>query len=106
MGFSELVAATDRAVQDHLGSVTARYTPEFEDPIEIAGMFDPRYVLIDPDHAGVEQVTPMLFVREADLLVDPDDDEPELEIDGVTYQVVERMPDGQGGIRLRLHRSE
>lgn len=104
MGFADLVAATDRAVQAHLGSVTVRYRPECEDPIEITGVFDERYVLVDPANAGVEQIAPVLFLRVEDLPIHPDGDDPTIEIAEQRYQVVERMPDGFGGIRLRLHR--
>jgi hypothetical protein len=102
--FAEQIGMVDRAIQSHLGSVKVQYRPAHEDPYEVVGMFDERFVLIDKGDAGVEQVTPALFVRLEDLKVHPDDDEPTIEINEITYKVRERQVDGLGGIRLLLHK--
>lgn len=105
MAFADLVAAADVAIREHLGGVTVTYQPEVGDAVAVGGMFDAQYRLIDPVNAGVEQTVPAVFLRLADLPADPDDDEPQLTIDGVTYSVRERQPDGLGGIRFLLHRT-
>lgn len=105
MTFSALVAAADRAVQVHLGSVAVTYQPQGEDPVEVTGMFDERFVLVDQGDAGVEQTAPAAFLMLEDLPVDPEDDEPLITIGGTEYRVRERQKDGMGGIRLLLHRA-
>ncbi len=107
MRFPDLVADVDRAVQGHLGGVTVTYQPKVGAPVEVVGMFDEAFVLIDRQ-AGVEQVTPSVVVRLEDLPVHPDDDEPTLTINGTPYKVRERQTDGSvgGSIRLLLHRAD
>lgn len=106
MAFADLVATTDRAVQDILGSVTVTYAPAEGDPVPVEGMFDENYVLVQGDNAGVEQRGPALFVRLQDLPVHPDDDDPVITIASVDYTVRERQTDGSqgGGIVLLLHK--
>lgn len=107
MAFADLVADVDRAVQGHLGSVTATYQPEAGEAVDVVVMFDEAYQLEEGNaHAGVEQLSLAVFVRVEDLPVHPDEDEPTLTIDGQSYRVRERQPDGMGGMRLLLHRSE
>lgn len=106
MAFSDLVGAADRAVQGHLGGVPIVYRPQYENPVELVGMFDENYVLVDDGHAGVEQVGPVVHVRLEDLPVHPLEDEPIVTVADKTYRVIERLPDGLGGVRLRLHRVE
>jgi len=104
VGFLDLVAAADRAAQDLLGGVTVSYAPEVREAVEVQGMFDERYVLVQASaHAGVEQTAPAVFLRLEDLPADPDDDEPLITIGAKTYRVRERQRDGLGGIRLLLH---
>jgi hypothetical protein len=102
--FAELVAATDRAAQTHLGGEPVIYQPAVGAAVEVVGIFDPVYVLVKGDpEAGVETLGPTVFLRLEDLPVDPEDDDPTLTIRGVTYRrVVERLPDGFGGIALAL----
>lgn len=106
MAFADLVTACDRAALEHLGGTTVVYRPQHEDPVEVEGIFDSQYVLVRPGEAGNESVGPALFVRLADLPVHPDDDEPQVEIGDTVYTVRERQPDGMGGMRLLLYRSE
>lgn len=103
MAFSDLVAAADRAAQKHLGGVAVSYHPEGGPPADVVGIFDEAYQLLKADaEAGVESSGPAVFLRLADLPVDPEDDEPTLVIAGASYRVVERRPDGLGGIVLVL----
>ena len=114
MGFPDLVAQADRAVQEHLGGVAVTYEDEFGEVVEVQGIFDETYTLADGGQAGVEQVTPAVFVLISDLPVPPDEDaeevrtqiqdEPLVTIRGKKYRVRERQADGMGGVRLLLHR--
>lgn len=101
--FGALMAAADRAVQRNLGGATIIYQPEAGAPVPVVGVFDALFVLAKGDaHAGVEALGPAVFLRLEDLPVNPEDDEPTLMIAGVAYRVIERMPDGIGGIVLAL----
>jgi hypothetical protein len=106
MAFADLVASIDDAVREHLGSVSVEYQPESGDAVEVDGLFDANYVLVDEGNAGVEQVGPAVWLKLDDLPVHPDDDEPQLTIAGKLYRVRERQPDGMGTIRLLLHRAD
>src|SRR5574343_1839729 len=100
MAFSDLVADADRAVQDHLGGVTAIYQPENGEAVDVTVMFDRSYQREDGNaHAGVEELSLAVFVRVDDLPIHPDEDEPRLTIDGEEFRVRERQPDGMGGTR-------
>jgi hypothetical protein len=104
--FAELVAKIDRAVQSHLGGVPVVYQPEHGAAVEVTGLFDENYTLVDPSNSSVEQVGPVVWLRLEDLPVHPEDDEPTLLISGTSYRVRERQTDGAagGGIRLLLHK--
>jgi hypothetical protein len=100
--FAAHLARADAAAVDHLGSV-ASYTPEGGEAVEVQGIFDAAYVLVDPGAGpGVSSCGPALFVRMADLPSDPREDEPSIEVAGVQYRVKEVRPDGQGGVLLLL----
>jgi hypothetical protein len=103
MSFDELVALADRAAQAALGGEPVKYMPAFGPPATVTGIFDERYVLAKGTaEAGVETVVPAVFFRLADLPEAPEDDEPTLVIRGSSYRVVERLPDGIGGVVLVL----
>lgn len=104
MSFLELVAAADQAVRDHLGGVVVIYT-SLVATVEVVGMFEEQYVLVDSGNGDVENLGPAVWLRLADLPLHPDDDEPVLTILGKSYRVRERKPDGVGSIRLLLHRT-
>jgi hypothetical protein len=108
--FDELVAEIDRVAIDVFGDksedgepLPVTYTPSDGDPVQVTGIFGQLYELAkgDPD-AGVETLGPAIFFRLEDLPVDPEDDDPTLTIRGDDYRVIERRPDGQGGIVLGL----
>jgi anti-sigma factor ChrR (cupin superfamily) len=107
MAFTDLVEDVDRAVQQHLGGVTVVYQPEAGDAVTVTGMFDATYVLLDQGNAGVEQVTPAVWLRLEDLPVHPSEDDPVITVNGTTYRVRERQVDSVdgGSVRLLLHRS-
>lgn len=106
MAFADLVAAADRAALVHLGGVSVIYRPDEGDEVEVDGIFDASYVRVETGTGDVESVGPAVWLRIADLPVDPEDDDPELEIGGLTYAVHERQRDGIGTIRLLLHRAD
>lgn len=101
--FSDLVAGVDRAAQAALGGETITYAPAVGVPVQVTGIFDSQFVLAKGDaHAGVEATGPAIFLRLADLPVDPDVDDPTLTIRGRNYRVIERLRDDLGGIVLVL----
>lgn len=113
MGFAALIADTDRATHDHLGSVDVIYTPDggvatsttpSGEPLK--GMFDKNFLLVDQEGPGVETATPILSIRLEDLPTDPENDDPVIQIDGTDYKIQERQPDGPvgGSILLLLHK--
>lgn len=105
MSFVDLVTRIDRAVQRQLGGVSVIYRPELGAPVQVTGVFDAGYVLVEGSaEAGVEARDPSVFLQLADLPRDPDQDEPTLTIGGVDYRVIERKPDGIGGIVLVLRK--
>jgi hypothetical protein len=103
MSFADLIAAADRVVHSKLGGEVVTYAPEVGDAVPVTGIFDEQYVLAKGTaEAGVETLGPAVFFRLEDLPVDPEDDEPTLTIRGDAYRVIERRPDGMGGIVLAL----
>ncbi len=105
MAFADLIEQADRDVQEHLGGEAVIYAPEAGAPVTVTGVFDEVYILAQGDpEAGVETINSAVFVRLADLPVDPELDTPTLTIRSVDYRVVNRKPDGLGGIVLVLRR--
>ena len=103
MAFFDLVAKADRAAIALLGGEVVTYKPLVGLAVPVTGIFDSQFVLVKGDAmAGVEAAGPAVFFRLSDLPVDPELDTPTLTIDGLVYRVVERMPDGLGGIVLTL----
>lgn len=106
MPFDALVAQADRAVQSALGGELVTYDPAgAAAAVVVTGVFDAQYVLAKGSaEAGVETLGPAVFFRQADLPTDPELDDPTLTIRGINYRVIERRPDGMGGIVLALRR--
>jgi hypothetical protein len=104
MTFAGLVERIDRVVHSSLGGEAIAYDTSDGPPVDVIGIFDERYILADGTaEAGVETVGPAAFFRIEDL---PDvlDDDPTLTIRSVSYRVIERRPDGMGGVVLALRR--
>lgn len=108
MAFADLVEASDRLTHEHLGGVDVVYQPGSGDPVTVRGIFDANFVLVEGGEAGVEQITPAVFLRLEDLPSDPSADDPTIAIAGRSYSVRHRQVDGSqgGGIRLYLRRSD
>ena len=105
MSFADLVEDASRAAMTSLGGETVTYTPDGGVAVPVTGIFDAQYVLAEGGAgAGVEALGPAVFFQFADLPVDPESDDPTLTIRGINYRVVERRPDGLGGIVLELRR--
>ena len=107
MAFADLIAATDRAVQAHLGGEPVIYQPAAGASVPVTGIFDASFVFVQQSgvQAGVEAVTPAVFLQLADLPTDPKQDDPILTIGGVDYRVWERQPAGLGSIVLALRKA-
>jgi hypothetical protein len=105
MAFADLVAAADSVARSKLGE-TVTYDPAGAGPpVPVTGIFDEAYVLAKGDaEAGAEARAPAVFLRLSELPTDPELDDPTLTIGGVAYRVIERQPDGIGGIVLVLRR--
>lgn len=72
-------------------------------PLELRAIFQPRHVLVRGDAAaGVEALAPAVFLALASLPVDPELDDPTIVVKGERHRVIERMPDGAGGVVLFL----
>ena len=115
MGFDELIEATDRAVQDNLGSVAVIYAPLVGPPVSVTptgaplvGMFDENYVVARSSLNGVETLAPAITMRIEDLPTVPKKDKPTLTILGKVYKVRTRETDGTigGNVRLVLRREK
>lgn len=106
MAFPDLLAAADRAALQHLGG-PVRYTPSpiNGDAVDVTGIFDAAAVHQDVGQAGLVSQGPQVFLRLADLPVDPEDDDPTVVVAGNEYRVREVQKDGQGGVLLLLHRT-
>lgn len=100
-----LMGLLDRVVIETL-AIPTTYTPEDGAPVSVQGVFDAAYVRVDVGEAGVSSSGPSVFYRLADLPADPELDEPTVAVNGVGYRVVEVKKDGQGGVRLLLHKRE
>lgn len=110
MSFADLIAVADVAVQAALaGDEVITYAPTDGVAVPVEGIFEAQYVLAKGSAlAGVEALAPAVFLRRevrSALLVDPeDDDNPTVTVNTVPYRVIERRPDGVGGIVLVLRK--
>jgi hypothetical protein len=87
----------------HVGGVAVMYQSSGGHHVQIRGLFSAPYSLAKGQaEAGVESVGPSVFLRLTDLPMELDHDEPVIGIEGANYRVVERSPDGAGGVLLHL----
>ena len=81
------------------------YQPAVGPALQVDAIFGEPYLLEQGDlPAGVEALSPTVFLRLAQLPIDPELDEPTLVIGSTVYRVVERMPAGLGSISLRIRK--
>lgn len=101
----------------NLGAVTVSYASDAGgDAVEIKGIFDEDQVSVAQGRAGIEDPTPLLFVRLEDCPEDVEDAEANplltivaAEIEsyvGRQFRIHERDSDDMGGIFLYLHEVE
>jgi hypothetical protein len=96
MDWAGLTGVVNQVVVRQVGEATT-YTTH-------VGLFDEAHVLVEAGEADVSSVGPAVFYRLSDLPVDPLEDEPEIVIRGVSYEVREARKDGQGGVLLLLRK--
>lgn len=103
MAFSDLVSEMDRTITEAVGGPVS-YTPDGGVAVEVDGVFDASYQLAVTSETGVMATAPAVFFRLEDLPDDPVvDSNQSITYGGVTYNVTEVKPDGQGGVMLLLH---
>ncbi len=103
MGFSALLTAGDETLRDVLGeSVT--YTTGLGAESTVTGIFDIPYQFIDAGGAGISTGEPVVTFVLDDLASDPETDTPTITRSAVVYQVREVQKDGQGLVRILLHK--
>jgi hypothetical protein len=102
--FEKMVERLDRVAMKMLGGEPMIYTPAIgAAAVIITGIYDSQFALAKGSaNAGVETQGPAVFLRFSDLPTDPEIDDPILTIRGDRYRVIERIPDGIGGIVLAL----
>jgi hypothetical protein len=103
MAFADLIGIVDRLVNQHVGE-TVRCSRWGVDPwVSVRGVFSAQYQIGQALDTGVMSSSPAVFVRVADLPVDPDSDETLIvERGGTQYRVRESQKDGDGGVLLLL----
>lgn len=106
MGFSDLIGLANRVTRDVVGGDPVSYVPSEGDQVELTGIFDDPFLHVDVGTAGVTGSGPVAFL----LLEDLDGNDPEEDSEAtlihndVTYSIREVQKDGQGGVRLLLHK--
>lgn len=103
MTWLDLVLATGRAAQTHLGGQSVVYAPQTGSPVTVKGIFDAAWADVSAGENGVTSVGPRVFLQSVDLPTDPEAELPTLTISALTYSVREVRKDGEGGVYLFLH---
>lgn len=103
MGFDDLLANADGIALAVLGR-TVTYTPGVGDAVEIPGIFDAAFRVVDSGNSGVVSSAPAVFVKVGDLPEDYESDTAaRVTVGAVEYVVRTPQPDGVGGVVLILH---
>jgi hypothetical protein len=106
-GWNDQVEAMDREIIAHLDESTLAYVPFGGAPVSFEGVFDERAADLAGGEPGISGARPMVFGRLSDLPEDPDREVlGGIVADGVSYRIVDVQKDGQGAVRLFLHRAE
>jgi hypothetical protein len=104
MGFRALLGMVDRAALRSLGDDGIQYQPGTGPAIDVDGIFDAEYFLVDAGEAGVSSSGPAVVLRVEDLPSGWEADADKLIIfNGVQYRPHTIQPDGMGGVRFLMH---
>ena len=105
MSFAALVDAADDVVQDRLDGELVTYQRAGEPDVTVTGIFDRNFLPIEPGEAFIEQHTPSIWFKLADLPGSPEADDPTVVRGGISYKIRHRETDGVPGqgIRFWLH---
>jgi hypothetical protein len=108
--WANLIAATNTAVLATLGNVEDGATFIREDATETdldadQIIFDNRHIPAQPGEAPINATEPHAFVLRSALPCDPNAENCQLRIDGVTYDVTEAQQTGEDGLKLMLKRA-
>jgi len=105
------VSAWDSLTQSILGTSMAAmgtpftFIPKGGQPIEVRGVFDDAHVEGEVD-AGGEVVTsthaPIIGIKISEFSQEPKQRD-KIKRKGINYDIIDTLPDGQGGLRLVLH---
>jgi hypothetical protein len=102
VGFAALVAAADGVVRDFLGdSAPVLYEPVDGTSFTFRGLFEREFRRLDSTQLGVAYLGPAIFVRLADLAIEPVVGD-QVTVAGVVYRIREVQSDGQGAAVLHL----
>lgn len=104
MSFDDLVGVVDSVVLETLGT-TIGYASGAGATVQVRGIFDAAYVLVEANHTGVSSSGPAVYLRLSELPSNPSEDDPVITAGGVAYRVREAKPDSMGGVMLLLHRA-
>lgn len=109
MGYADQIGRVDRTACKLLGGEPVIYQPAAGPPVPLTGIFDEHYVLQAADGAGVGAVAPAVFLQRADLpvdpeLIDPELDGPTLTIRGIDYRMDHPETAGMGSVVLVLRK--
>ncbi len=99
MDFKALGESIVSQCQDIFGQ-DVEYTPDEGSPVTIKGVFDNAYVEVE----GIQSLRPILRIALAALEEEPGKGD-QVEIESVTYKVVESRKDEHGGTTLILKRA-
>lgn len=102
MAWSTLLGLADGAVSDAFGE-TVTYAPSEGEPVQVSGVFEAAYRLVETAEAGVSSTSPAVFFKLADLPANPEEDSPTITIGSSNYSIRECRKDGQGGVLILLH---
>lgn len=104
MNFRALLAAADVVILTQLGEESlVTYTPSVGAPVNVRGIFDSAYVLVDAGEAGASSSGPAVFLKLAGLPSDPREDEAHITVNGKVYTIRETKPDGADGVLILLY---
>jgi hypothetical protein len=102
MGFSALLGAADRVVQDKLGDTTVTITPGAGVPVDVTALYDAPHERVSATDPGVTETAPSISVLLADFPNDPTERDFTATINGVEYEPREVQPDGKGRVVIFL----